>query len=218
MHPSGLQERIPLEGRPPDQQEVQNTADRVEIAPSLRDPTAGLLGRHVLGRSQHRRQSAPRVLVLDEPRHPEVRDLHPAVRREQHPRRTQVAVHHPGPVRAVQRRADLSRPAQRLPQRHRRPGGDGLVDQDVGGGAVERLGHQVRNGDAVEIAAPEVVHGEDGRMREPPGGAGLVGEAREDLLVAVAAAQVRQQPDRHVADHPFVDGPPALAGAVRRDL
>jgi hypothetical protein len=75
--------------------------------------------------------------------------------------------------------------------------------------SFEALGDEVR--DAAMLA--DVVHGEDVRMIERAGAAGLVGETPQPLGIRRVVRQ--HHFDGHVAVEPLVAGAPHFSGAAR---
>ena len=150
-----------------------------------------LLGRHVVGRAQHRarpRQAAGRG-VGDDARETEVEDLEHAVRGQHQVRRLDVAVDDPHLVRVAEPRAQLEDQFQPADQAQRRPAADDLA---------ERLTVDVLHRDErLALVLADVVDGDDVGMGQARRRTGFAGEPLLDLVVEDRQDLDRDGPIEH---------------------
>ena len=198
---------------------VEHRAEREDVGARVDGLAARLLRRHVGGRAEH--DSGPRGAISRQRggrpgargaghrrqlREAEVEHLDLARRREHDVGRLDVAVDDPRRVRGRERARDVHRVAQRLVHRQRP-----LREQ-----AVERAALHVLHRDAVRAVGRlvDVVDGDDVRVIERRGGAGLADEARATFGVVerVAAQQLqRDGPGETGVARPVEHAHPSLA-------
>ncbi len=142
------------ERRLPGEHLVQHDADRVHVRCGARGPAASLLGRHVPRGADDCRGAAVSA-ALGQPGHAEVGDLDPAVGRDQHVRRLDVAMNDALRVGRSQRTAELLRDPARRPGRNRPAAQTGREALPV---------HEL--GDVVEtlVSVPDVEDLDDARI------------------------------------------------------
>ena len=175
---------------------VEDDAGAVDVRRGGRRDAAGLLRGHVPRRADHRPRGCARG-CLGQPRDAEVPDLHPAVGRQHHVRRLDVAVQDSLAVRAAERRAQLRGDGAGL------LGGQGPAPQPLGEAlALDQLGHVV--GPLLGVA--EVEHLHDAR----------VVDTREQLRLVLESLDPGAVLGPPGLDHLDGDGPceAAVAGAV----
>jgi hypothetical protein len=202
---------VPGEGRDAGDQLEQQAPGRVQVGAGVDVVSACLLGRQVGGGADDRRRLRGPRGVGGCPRDAEVHDLHLAGRGEHDVRRLDVAVHDPGGVGHLERRADvggqLERPLGEQPA---------LVVDDVAQRATgDELHDDVR--DAVRVLAGVVDRHDARRVQR---GRGLRLPPEPGLEGRVPCEVRPEHLDGHVAAEPDVDaladvghaaGPDALA-------
>jgi hypothetical protein len=177
-----LDGRVPGERRAAGEHLVEHDADAVHVGGGGAHAGARLLGRHVARRADDRGRP-PVAAALGQPRHPEVRDLDPAVGRDQDVGRLDVAVDQPAGVRRRQRLRELLGDPARL--RHRWPAAAQAACQAL---ALDQLGHVVealgRGADVEDLHDPGVADRsqELGLALEAPHPVGILGPPRLDHL------------------------------------
>ena len=179
---------VAVEGHPPGQHLVEHDADRVAVARRGDLVAAGLLGREVLRRADHR-AGLGHVGLGARAGDAEVGDLEVAVLGHEHVLRLDVAVDDVAAVGGAEGGEDLLGGVDRLQRRERRAAPDDLLQVRA---------RQVLHDDvvaAVRLAA--VVDGDDVRVVQPGRRRGLAPEALHEL--GVRGVGLGQHLDRHLA-------------------
>ncbi len=213
MHLRQLVETLRLEGTLAREQPVEQHAERVEVRLSVDGPAGELLGRRVGERADELTVARDLVERFEQPRGPEVEELHASVALHQHVRRLQIAVDDAALVEVVERIGDGAHDADHLQRSPRCAGPSARLGVDLGGDAVEELHRQI--GLAL-VREPEAVDAHDVRVVEPRqrpvlaiearnGQARLREELEREPLVARGVLDLvhrRHPAPRERADHP----------------
>jgi hypothetical protein len=176
--PVGHRQRaVGLVGRDAGEQLPQHDAGRVDVGAGVGAAVDHLLGRQVGHGAEQQPGGGGERGGLDRTRQPEVGDLHAPVGGHQQVLGLDVAVHQPGGVRRRQRAQDRLHQGQCLPGRQRAL----FAQQRPDGAAGDVLHDQVGGAGGGVLALVE--DPDDIGARQPGGGAGLAGEALDELGV-----------------------------------
>ncbi len=211
----GLRRRAPLEGALARGHLVEDRAHGKLVRTKVEGLAAGLLGRHVADRAEHRaglrRLSGRQIrdllgLLLEELGEPEVEDLDRAVLRDHHVLGLQVPVDDPGGVRLGEPVGHLVGEVEQLPGRQR-PGMEHLAQRP----AVDELHRDVDR----RVFRPDVVDRHDVGVVEGRGRARLLLESLAP--VGVGRELGRQHLDGHLAAEARVSRSVDFSHASRAD-
>ena len=172
----------------PGQDVIEHRARGEDVGPRVHRLAARLLGRHVIGRAQHR--AGRGHARIDEAGHAEIENLQQPVALHEQVARLQIAVHDALPVRRRQSLAHLNHEIELAFER------GGLRTLQIRG---ERHAlEQLHRDEGAPLILPGIEDRDDVRMQQAGGGLRLAVEARAGVGIALEIGHQHLQRDRAV--------------------